>query len=82
MTPLTDDERQLLDFEGQGWRYAGPKEEAIRQTFDCSPTTYYARLNHLLDQPAALEYKPVLVNRLRRIRDQRRHNRSLDSVAS
>ncbi|GAA1803631.1 DUF3263 domain-containing protein [Planosporangium flavigriseum] len=68
---LTDGERALLDFEKQWWRQPGAKEQAIRDRFDLSPTSYYRLLNALLDRPAALAYDPVLVNRLQRVRTGR-----------
>jgi hypothetical protein len=68
---LTESERELLDFEKQWWRRPGAKEQAIRERFELSPTSYYQLLNALLDRPAALAYDPVLVNRLRRVRGGR-----------
>jgi len=72
---LTDRERAVLDFENQWWRHAGAKEQAIRDTFDLSPTRYYQLVNALLDRPAALAYDPVLVKRLRRLRASRSRRR-------
>lgn len=72
MDELTDTERAVLDFEGGGWwRYAGAKDTAIRETFEWSPTRHYQVLNALLDRPAAVEYAPLLVRRLLRLRDAR-----------
>ena len=68
---LTERELQILAFEGKWWKHAGAKEQAIRDTFDLSPTRYYQLLNALLDNPAALEQDPVLVGRLRRLRATR-----------
>lgn len=76
MPPLTDRDVAILDIEAQHWRHAGTKEQAIRARLDMSATAYYARLNQLLDEPAALERNPVLVNRLRRLRETRRRARS------
>ena len=73
---LNDDDRHLLEFERQWWKHAGAKEQAIRDEFGCSATTYYARVNRLIDDPAALAEDPILVNRLRRLRAQRRRARS------
>jgi hypothetical protein len=72
---LSDRERAMLDFEKQWWRHAGAKEQAIRDTFDLSPTRYYQLVNALLDRPAALAYDPVLVKRLRRLRTSRSRRR-------
>jgi hypothetical protein len=74
---LTDREREILTFERQWWKYAGAKEQAIRELFDVSATRYYQLLNSLIDRPEALEADPMLVNRLRRIRASRSRARSL-----
>ena len=65
-------QRAILDFERQWWKHAGAKEQAIRDRFELSATRYYQLLNALLDEPAALEYDPVTVARLRRLRAPRR----------
>lgn len=78
---LTDRERQVLAFERQWWRYAGAKEQAIRDLFGVSSTRYYQVLNALLDNPAALAYDPVLVQRLRRLRTTRTRSRSRSRAA-
>jgi hypothetical protein len=72
------DERDLaiLAFERQWWRYAGAKEQAVREQFDLSPTRYYQVLNALIDRPEALVADPMLVKRLRRLRTARREQRS------
>lgn len=72
------DERQsrILSFEHQGWRHAGAKEEAIRAEFGLSAARYYQLLNALLDSPDALAADPMLVKRLRRLRDARSSARS------
>lgn len=74
---LADDDAALLAFELDWYRSAGIKEQAIRDAFGISATTYYARLNRIIDDPAALAAEPVLVNRLRRLREQRRRARSI-----
>lgn len=73
---MTERDQQVLDFERQRWKYAGAKEAAIRDRFAMTPTRYYAVLNALLEQPAALAYDAQLVGRLRRIRDARRMQRT------
>jgi len=76
LTPvLTEREQQILVFERQWWRHAGAKEQAIRDTFDLSSTRYYQVLNGLLENPAALAADPLLVKRLRRLRQARRRTR-------
>lgn len=73
--PLSDRERALLDFEAEWRRHAGAKEEAIRSEFGVAPARYYQLLGRLIDTGAALEHDPMLVKRLRRIRDARQQAR-------
>jgi hypothetical protein len=73
---LSEREEAILAFERQWWRYAGAKEQAIRDLFHMSPTRYYQTLNALLDDPAALAHDPALVKRLRRLRATRSRTRS------
>jgi hypothetical protein len=73
---LSDRERELLAFERQWWKFAGAKEQAIRELFDMSSTRYYQVLNALIDRQDALEFDPMLVKRLRRMRASRQRARS------
>ena len=74
--PLADRDAAMLDFEERWFTLEVPKEQAIMERFGCSTTRYYQRLNTLIDDPAALDYKPLLVKRLRRQRAQRQAARS------
>jgi hypothetical protein len=65
---LTNRQRAMLDFERRWWRQPGAKEQAIRDTFEMSPTRYYQALNAVLDLPGALRYDAQLVHRLQRLR--------------
>jgi hypothetical protein len=73
---LSRRDREILAFERQWWKYAGAKEQAIRELFDMSATRYYQVLNALIDTPAALGADPMLVKRLRRLRASRQRQRS------
>jgi hypothetical protein len=73
---LDDRDRQVLEFERQWWKYAGAKEQAIRELFGLSATRYYQLLNALIDRPEALVADPMLVKRLRRLRATRQRTRS------
>ncbi len=73
---LSDRDREILHFERQWWKYAGAKEQAVREQFDMSSTRYYQVLNALIDRPEALEADPLLVRRLRRLRSARQRQRS------
>lgn len=73
---LTDRDRAILEFERQWWKYAGAKEQAIRELFDMSGTRYYQIVNNLIDTHEALAFDPMLVKRLRRMRAARQRARS------
>ena len=68
---LAERDRRVLDFENSWWLYPGPKDRAIREYLGISATRYYQALRRLLDDPAALEYAPLVVRRLRRLRRNR-----------
>jgi hypothetical protein len=73
---LTERERECLAFERQWWKYAGAKEQAVRELFGLSITRYYQVLNALIDRPEAFAHDPMLVKRLRRMRQSRQRSRS------
>ena len=73
---LSERDRDILEFERQWWKYAGAKEQAVREQFDMSSTRYYQVLNALIDKPEALAADPLLVRRLRRLRAARQRQRS------
>jgi hypothetical protein len=72
---LTERERSILEFERSWWTEPGPKELAIRERFDLSATRYYQLLAELVDSDDALEYDPLVIRRLRRMRERRRRAR-------
>ncbi|GAA1081710.1 DUF3263 domain-containing protein [Tsukamurella spumae] len=73
---LTRREHEILAFERQWWKYAGAKEDAIKELFGLSATRYYQVLNTLVDTPEALAADPMLVKRLRRVRASRQKARA------
>ena len=73
---LSDLETKILDFEANWWRFAGAKESAIKELFDLSAPRYYQLLNDLIDRDDALMAAPMLVKRLRRLREARMSARS------
>ena len=73
---LTDRDLRILAFERQWWKYAGAKEEAIKELFAMSATRYYQVLNTLVDRQEALAVDPMLVKRLRRLRASRQKARA------
>jgi hypothetical protein len=72
---LSERDRAILDFERTWWTEPGPKDAAIRARFGLSPTRYYRLLNEVLDAGDAMSYDPLVVLRLRRLRDRRRRAR-------
>ncbi|WAC53783.1 DUF3263 domain-containing protein [Gordonia sp. SL306] len=73
---LSRREHDILAFERQWWKYAGAKEEAIKELFGLSATRYYQVLNALVDRPESLAADPMLVKRLRRLRASRQKARA------
>ena len=73
---LSDLETKILDFEANWWRFACAKESAIKELFDLSAPRYYQLLNDLIDRDDALMAAPMLVKRLRRLREARMSARS------
>jgi len=73
---LSERDRAVLGFERQWWKYSGAKEAAIRELFDMSATRYYQLINSLIDTPEAMEFDPMMVKRLRRMRSSRQASRS------
>ncbi|GAA1966530.1 DUF3263 domain-containing protein [Microbacterium deminutum] len=69
--PLSDRDRAILSFEGEWFRHAGAKEEAIRAEMGMSPSRYYQLLGRLIETAEAQEHDAMLVKRLRRLRDVR-----------
>jgi Protein of unknown function (DUF3263) len=67
--------QDILDFERDWWKHPGPKDPAVRECFGVSLTRYHHMLNRALDLPQSLAYDPMLVRRLRRLRDARRRRR-------
>lgn len=68
---LTERDRAILAMETAWPRHSGAKEEVIRAQLGMSAARYYQLLGRLLESDAAVEYDPMLVRRLRRIRDSR-----------
>lgn len=67
--------RAILDLERGWWREGIPKERVIRDRLGISPARYYRLLAEIIDRPEALRYDPMLIRRLRRLREARRRRR-------
>lgn len=68
---LSDLEVRVLDFERQWWRFAGSKDLAIQDQFGMTAPKYYELLGNLIDRDDALAASPLLIRRLRRLREAR-----------
>jgi hypothetical protein len=76
MRALSDTDVAILQFEREWWRLRTPKDRAVRERLGLSGTRYHQLLNTLIDRPDALAYDPMLVGRLRRLREVRRRART------
>lgn len=76
MSELSERDRAILDLAGCPYAFEGRREQDIRDLFDMSATRFWQIVGALLEDPAALAYAPGTVNRLRRLRDKRRLERS------
>ena len=72
---LSNRDQAILDFERTWWSQPGSKDSAIRARFDLSATRYYQLLTALLDSEEAEIYDPLVIRRLRRVRELRRKAR-------
>ncbi len=79
---LSEQELKIIDFERQWWRYAGAKEQAVKELFGMTSTGYYQALNTLIDRPEAMQCDPLLIKRLRRLRSARQRARSARRLTS
>lgn len=78
--PLSRRERALLDFERDWREHEGRKGEAVRERFGISQARYYQLLNRAISSPAAVDYDPLLVLRLRRRREARAQRRAAEGT--
>jgi hypothetical protein len=72
---LDERSRGVLDLERRWSADGGTKARVIRQRLGISPTRYHQLLARAIDLPEALAYDPMLVRRLRRLREARRSSR-------
>jgi hypothetical protein len=72
---LSDRDRAILEFERSWWTETAPKEAGIKTRFGLSPSRYRQVLARLVDSDEALAFDPLVIRRLRRLRDTRRRAR-------
>lgn len=68
--------RAILAFESEWPKHSGDKEEALRARFGFEPARYYQLLGRLTDDPEAQAHSPMLIGRLRRLREARAARRA------
>ncbi|WP_110588268.1 DUF3263 domain-containing protein [Microbacterium suaedae] len=73
---LDDLSRAILSFESEWPKHTGEKEEAMRARLVLEPARYYQLLARLVDEPAAQAHAPLLIGRLRRLREARSARRA------
>lgn len=79
---LSERDAMILDFEDEWYLANSSKEAEVLDRFSLTSARYYQILNSLIDTPEALAYRPLLVKRLRRLREQRQRARSAQRLAS
>lgn len=72
---LSEFEASVLEFERAWWHHGKTRDQAIRRVMKMSPMKYHLLLTHLLDSERLWRADPVLVDRLRRLRDRRLEER-------
>ena len=63
-----------VEFEQSWWSLSITREQAVRDRFQLTETEYVEVLEMLIATEAALEAEPLLVRRLRRMKDRRRQD--------
>jgi hypothetical protein len=69
---LSERDQAIIRFESSWFTLDEHRYDAIRSRFACSIEEYNLEVNRLIDEPAALEFDPLTVRRLRRHRERRR----------
>lgn len=70
-----DLEQKVLLIERKWWTIAPTREQAIRKVLGFTPMKYYLLLSSLLDCERFWKQDPVLVDRLRRLREAKLQER-------
>ncbi len=71
----------ILHFEQSWWESEIPKDQAVREQFQLTESEYALVLDELIASDEALVAEPLLVRRLRRIRDRRRQEHTARRTA-
>jgi hypothetical protein len=70
-----NDMHAVIDFEAEGLT-GGNQEAAVRERFGVSFARYHQALHRILQTQEALEYNPMVVNRLRATHETKRADRA------
>lgn len=76
MAALTGIDKAIIDFAGRWYRYPGAQEQAMRDELGLSATSYWRKVNALIDRPEAAAYASATVHRLQRMRAEKMRARS------
>ena len=74
---MTDDERVALGIEAAYWKHLGAKETHIRETLGWSAVRHAQVVNALINRADVEAEEPMVVRRLRRVRERRRRVRAM-----
>lgn len=66
---LSDHDKDILDFAKQTWHFDGARDSAILERYGFGATTYFRKLNRIIDDPNALAHDAQTVRRYQRIRE-------------
>lgn len=73
---LTDLDRAIIDFAARHYEHAGAERDAVQAELGMSHLRYTMRLRDLVSEPAAWEYRPAVMRRMReRLMTRRRSRR-------
>ncbi|MCH2627891.1 MAG: DUF3263 domain-containing protein [Acidimicrobiales bacterium] len=78
---LSQRDLDILEFEQSWWESDVPKDQAVREQFQLTESEYALVLDELIASDEALVAEPLLVRRLRRIRDRRRQEHTARRTA-
>ena len=79
---LSQRDLDILEFEQSWWELETPKDQGVREKFQLTEPEYAAALDRLIASDEALAAEPLLVRRLRRMRDRRRQEHSARRTAA
>lgn len=80
---LSELAQKILEVEQDYRKFGKNRDEAIRKHVGVTPTRYYLYLGTLLDDEEFYYANPPLVDRLKRLRDERlRERHSVDGLES